>query len=801
LQNSGSFPNISQCLVYCFSTNAFTFFKDSFNFAIEINCATLRNFCKSITYTILLWACTISVIAQKATLKGIVTDKSNNQTLIGVNIFTQNGKGVSTDTKGGYELKLDPGKYTITASFISYNMFKAEVELKAGETQTFNIAMESSNKQLNLVVVSGSRYEKNVALETMSVDVLSPTLIKNTNAVDLSDVVQKSPGVNVIDGQASIRAGSGFSYGVGSRVMMLVDDLPLLSGDMGNANWRFMPIELAENVEVAKTASSVLYGSSALNGVVHLRTGWAKSRPETSISFYSGITGTPRNRYQKWWDDYSQPFFTGGFFSHRQKFGQLDVVVGGNYHMEKSFLQNNDQQRFRMNFKTRYRPKKNPYLTYGLNGNFMWERSGRFFLWQDADTNSLRIYDGSNDQYYFFSLDPHMDFNDDKGNRHSLKTRFYRTFRFGDGIPNSVSNLIYLDYQYRKEFNQMFALTVGTTGSYGFMSSNLYPGKRQTFFGAAFSQLDFKYKRWNAVFGARVEYNRVDTTQFKVVPVFRAGLNYHAGKATYLRANFGQGYRVPTIVERFLDASFAGGLQIIPNSKLLPEQGYNFEIGVKQALKISNWLGFFDACVFWMESRNMVEYQFVYQGSTLGFKPNNVSRARVGGFELSVMGEGKLGNLPFRTIFGYTYAYPADLQADSTQRNLGVYFSRFFKDFPTKLTVGEASNILKYRNRHTFRADFELDIRKFSVGTTLYYNSFFENFDAVLGLFDLDRYIKKRLNRPGDFFMDARVAYNINDAARISFLVKNLTNLEYANRPGMMNSPISYTIQFRYNIK
>ena len=39
-----------------------------------------------------------------------------------------------------------------------------------------------------------------------------------THITDAQELINKTPGIEVLDGQASIRGGSGFSYGVGSRV-------------------------------------------------------------------------------------------------------------------------------------------------------------------------------------------------------------------------------------------------------------------------------------------------------------------------------------------------------------------------------------------------------------------------------------------------------------------------------------------------------------------------------------------------------------------------------------------------------
>lgn len=735
------------------------------------------------------------LFAQDGTIKGIIRDTSGTAGIPGVNVIIAPGVGSVTDLNGTYVIQVSPGDYELKVSYVGYEPASKKVTVKAGETATANFVLTEKNRMLDQVVVSGNRYGKNASEETISIEVLGPNIFKNTNSIDLADAIQKTPGVNVVDGQATIRGGTGFSYGAGSRVLILVDDLPMLSGDMGSAYWKVMPMETAESIEVLKGASSALYGSSALNGVVNLRTGWARNKPVTDITFYSGITGNPRDKYKKWWSDYSQPFFTGAFGSHRQRIGQLDVVIGANYHYEKSFLEGNDQFRYRGTFKTRYRSKKHEGLAFGVNGGFMWERSGRFFLWQDGDTNALRIADGSNDQYYFFNVDPYIEYADKKGNSHALRTRFFRTFRYGSNIPNSISNLAYADYQYRKAFQKFFTLSVGVTGNYGWMSSNLYPGSRMTVMGAGYSQLEFKYNRWNAVVGGRVEYNQVDTAFKSAVPVFRAGLNFKAAKYTFLRASWGQGYRVPTVVERFLDASTAG-IAIRPNPTLRPEKGWNAELGVKQGFGFSNFKGFFDFSAFWMESVDMVEYSFGYDNGFF-FKPLNVDRARIAGFEGNITGQGNIGPVTIRTLFGYTYTSPVDLGRSPQYENVGKYLGLMFKEFGTSRAQGDTL-YLKYRNRHMVRLDLEAEYKKLTLGTTMYYNSFMESLDFVLYVYDVDSYYKKRANTKGDFVVDLRIAYQLTPQAKISFIVKNATNLTYANRPGMMNSPVSYGLQFRY---
>ena len=134
------------------------------------------------------------------------------------------------------------------------------------------IVMSPLAEALDAVVVTASISGSTVQEETVPVTVLKPYLAEAANALDLKGLVSKTPGVSILDGQVSIRGGSGYSYGVGSRVQMLLDGLPLLSGDLGEIWWSYLPMEHVGQVEVVKATASSMYGSGASNGVIHMRT-------------------------------------------------------------------------------------------------------------------------------------------------------------------------------------------------------------------------------------------------------------------------------------------------------------------------------------------------------------------------------------------------------------------------------------------------------------------------------------------------------------------------------------------------
>jgi len=299
------------------------------------------------------------------------------------------------DSNGVFKIQLKSGTSQVIISKVGYSTLYQNVKLSEDDRISLTFYIDKYANELQSVVISGSKVERQLAREVVSMVSIQPQLIASTNSNTLSDVLNRVPGISVVDGQAIIRGGVGWSYNVGSRVMVLLDDMPLMGPDVGDVMWDLLPIESAENIEVMKGPASVLYGSSASNGTVSVRTGWPTRKPETKIQFYQGVTDYPKNKYKAWWELSSQPFTTGTFFSHKQRFGKFDLVLSGNIDATRSFIELNDQYRARTYLKTRYRFASIPGLTAGINGTMMYKKGGRFFLWMDGDSNQFRPFDGS----------------------------------------------------------------------------------------------------------------------------------------------------------------------------------------------------------------------------------------------------------------------------------------------------------------------------------------------------------------------------------------------------------------------
>ena len=182
---------------------------------------------------VVLWTVFLpfSMYAQTFTLKGKVTDGATKEALYGVTVRIGETKGTTTNIEGAYALTLDAKqKATVLFKYIGYQDFVYNydpaanaVDIKNGEL-VLNVQLSDASLYIDQVVVTAGKGEQKLKNVTVSMEMIKPYLFQNRNNVNIDEGIDQIPSVSFIDGQASIRGGSGWSYGAGTRVLVLLDD-------------------------------------------------------------------------------------------------------------------------------------------------------------------------------------------------------------------------------------------------------------------------------------------------------------------------------------------------------------------------------------------------------------------------------------------------------------------------------------------------------------------------------------------------------------------------------------------------
>lgn len=750
--------------------------------------------------------------AQQFTVSGKITASDNKDALPGATVLSGENQGTSAGDDGRYSLSLPPGSYTLSFHFVGYEWYTKKIDLKAD--LVLDIDLVPVAEELNtVVVVSAGKHEQRMEEVTVSIDVLKPALIENKNAITADVIVNQNPGVAMVDDQANIRGGSGWSYGTGSRVLVLVDDMPLISADAGQVQWRMIPMENIEQVEVIKGAASALYGSYAMNGIINMRTSYPKGKPETYVNLYSGLYGDPKDERNKWWD--GTRGFVGMNAMHKRSTGNVDWVGGLFLLRDQGYQYLGENNRMRFNLNTTVKSKKVSGLTYGVNVNMLYSDFGEAIIWQ-SDTNGYIPFDSSATftESFDFYIDPHITYRTERS-KHRFLGRVFSLNNNAASETTSYDNrsmVYYGEYQFQHNPNEHLTLTAGVLNNYSHSNSDVFQGEHTSNNFALYGQGDWKKGRLNLSLGARYEDFRLDEYR-RSIPVLRFGYNYELQKGTYLRGSFGQGYRFPSMAEKFTLTN-VGAIFVYPNYDIMPESGWSAEFGVKQGVKIGEWMGFVDLAAFWMRYNNMMEFTFARWNASvnpdeffgMGFKSVNVGQTEITGLETTLIGTGKIGKANVTITSGYTYMNPKIMNPDevyATAYNFPVdYIS---KEITYKNSSSDTSGILKYRYNHLAKADIQSDWKKFYAGGSVRYNSFMKNIDAI---FETELFAQaipgikesRERNNDGDLIFDFRVGYRFSENVSLGFIVDNAFNEEYNPRPAQLGAPRTFTLQFKARI-
>ncbi len=757
--------------------------------------------------------------------------------------FSDNSmKGTVSDFDGFYRVEIAPGTYVIRFSSVGYTSIEMPINIQSDSIIFLDIKMEENILQLNEYVYSENKNATKLEESTVSTTLIKPSLIQNRNATSGAAAVDMVPGVNIVDSEPQIRGASGFTAGLGSKVLIMIDDIPMLRGDAGRPEWNFLPLENMDQIEVIKGSGSVLYGSGASNGVINIRTAYPKAKPETMITFFAGIYNDPAENYQRPWKGFN-PIKAGLSYYHsriiKSKKLEVDFVVGGQFIWDQGYkggeplynpgvIPDFDQSRLnqgeynqggRVNFNTRFRIKNVQGLTFGLNGNFYYSHNSQSYFWENADTGIYKMSPGSltNFKVFMYYLDPYITYFSKKNDRLTLKTRIFQSYSDADVPQDTRCTIAYAELQYNKSFAHIkkwkwltkdLSFIVGTTFNYTYAEGEVFtkaptPDSTSTSINAAaYVQAEKKFfSRLTFVVGGRFEYFKVNNKEvFK--PIFRTGLNFRITDGTYLRGSFGQGYRFPTIGERYINTA-SGGYGFFSNDSLLPESSWNGELGLKQLFKIGKkFFGYADVAGFLQYYENFVEFNAgTWTGEGTGFKFFNTGRSRIWGIDAMLFLQYRITkDISIDLLGGYTYSMPQTLQPHKIygyDDNGPLIYSQTASD--------TTDNILKYRIRHTVKVDLNVDIKNFYFGfTTRFYgpmeniDKFFINLDNAGVAFDGINQFMQEQNK-GTVVFDARISYKVKNF-KFAFIIDNLLSTVYSVRPLGAAAPRLTTLQVTYKL-
>ena len=168
---------------------------------------------KKIILLIVLLTSIFSFSQEKFTLSGTIADLKTKETLIGVNVFILETKtGITTNEYGFYSITLPKGEYTISISYVGYQVIEEKVSLNSNIKKNFLIS--ESSQLLKEVVIVDNKKRVDIRKPEMSVNKLTIQEIKEMpvifGEVDIIKSILTLPGVtNAGEGQSGFNVRGG----------------------------------------------------------------------------------------------------------------------------------------------------------------------------------------------------------------------------------------------------------------------------------------------------------------------------------------------------------------------------------------------------------------------------------------------------------------------------------------------------------------------------------------------------------------------------------------------------------------
>ncbi|MFZ1524310.1 MAG: TonB-dependent receptor [Saprospiraceae bacterium] len=247
----------------------------------------------------------VSLNAQKATVKGMIVDNEGNA-VIGANVTAKPGNsGTITDVGGEYSLSLDPGSYTLTASYLGFGSQTNQLSLSAGETKVWDVAFAEGGIRIDDIVLVGTRSApRSNTTSPLPVDVFTAKDLVATGQNTFDKALQyRVPSFNTVQTPVNDATSLLDPYEIRnmgpSRTLILINgkrknmsSLVYIQTSPGRgetgADISAIPTDAIKRVEILRDGASAQYGSDAIAGVMNVI---LKDRYEYgSVTLNTGIT-------------------------------------------------------------------------------------------------------------------------------------------------------------------------------------------------------------------------------------------------------------------------------------------------------------------------------------------------------------------------------------------------------------------------------------------------------------------------------------------------------------------------------
>jgi len=604
------------------------------------------------------------------------------------------------------------------------------------------------------LTVTAERYATSIKDVPVSTAVMEADDIQSRNPNQLDDALRYIPGVSVENNEVNIRGSSGYTYGVGSRVLLMLDGTPMLSADQGSMSFNALPMYDIDRIEVVKGPGSALYGTSALGGVINVITKTPDKDLHGSLNVFSGMYSEPS--YPQW----QVP-------SLGRQFGVIDGEASGtignvgllgslDYGRNESYRIGDDNYRWDGFLKGNIPVSNSTQLT--ISTLLAHENRGNWVFWQSLNrplvpSDSANAVDA---RVHSYTADVIANLNSIIGDNMimNVKMNFYNTlFTTDPQVAGDTAKGHSTAALWNGEATLSFPaasnvyITGGVNAAFENVTSDEF-GDHHAPLGALFAQAEYKpYNNVTVNAGLRADLEPFYNV-YLISP--KLGATYEPYNDLVFRASYGRGFRTPTITEMFISTTL-DSFNIQSNPNLRPEYSQSVEGGVNYRTKYYS----LDAALYYSTFTDLIEPEVVFSiDSGVYIQFQNVTKALLYGHEETI-DITPFGNNLLDINLGYTYVFPEN---------------------------SVTNQILPYRPRHLVQLGARTQWKGIGLSVDFRYVSKYEVTDTLLA-----QRVPNGDARVDAYVVNAGASYdlrNVGIPAMLSLEALNLLNYYYVEAPG-----------------
>ncbi|NOU61134.1 TonB-dependent receptor [Marinifilum caeruleilacunae] len=515
--------------------------------------------------------------AQNAVLKGVVTQKSNQQPMPGASVyFSGTTTGTATNNKGEFQIKnVKPGEYDLVVSFSGYSRQKQRVALTEGNN-VLNFTMEESKSQLGEIVVTGTGTAHHLKTAPVQTELISKKAIASTGASDFNELMMSvSPS---FDFNPSTMGARMTINGLGNDFILVLIDGKRVYGDVGgNTDLNRINPDDIERIEVLKGAASLLYGSDAIAGVVNVIT--KKSKQKINLSNTTRIRKYATIQQSNTIDLNLGKFSWNGNFNRKSSDGwQLSPYeIDDDELVETEAMAQNkyEDKTFSHSLTFRATDKLEVYA-----GNSYYEKD--MYRPQSVGKYGYHFTDKTFEAGAKYLLNKKdyisVDYNYDRFRYYYRYNQEYKDYQKGDKSINNDQRMNNFRFKYVNSLSDKNTLTIGADYLQEEMVSEdrLVDGKADANTFALYAQEEIKLlERLELVAGSRF----VKHKEFGSAFTPKVSLLYKLDQFNF-RGTYGYGFKAPTVKELYYAYEKRGTLYL-GNTDLDPQKSQFSSLGIE----------------------------------------------------------------------------------------------------------------------------------------------------------------------------------------------------------------------------